>query len=176
MPLVIKMMKREKTKVLVLLSMFIAVSLVLGYVEFLLPNFIPIPGIKLGLANIPVIYALFKLKLPHALLISFARILILSLAFGNIFYFCFSIAGALFSILTMLLLQKTKLFTITGVSIGGGVAHNLGQICIAALLFKTPGLFYYFPFLLIAGIIAGIIIGLLSQLLINRVHLPIDLS
>lgn len=176
MHLVIKVMIKEKTKVLTLLSMLTAISLVLGYVEFLLPSFIPVPGIKLGLANIPVIYALAKLKPQHALLISFLRVIILSLAFGNLFYFAFSIAGALCSILTMFLLRKSKLFTITGISVAGGVAHNLGQISIAALLFQTTGLFYYFPVLLLAGIIAGMLIGFLSQVLINRVNLPSNLS
>ncbi len=161
-----------KTKRTVLLGMLIAISLVLGYVEFSLPNFVPIPGIKLGLANIPVMYALFKLKPIHTFTISIIRVTIISLAFGNLLYFAFSLAGAFCSILVMIILKKLQLFSLTGISICGGVCHNLGQIIIAVIVLDAPGLFYYFPFLLIAGIVAGIIIGLISKLLIERVKLP----
>lgn len=162
-----------KTHRITLLAMLIAISILFGYLEAILPLLIAIPGIKLGLANIPIMFAVYKMKPLDVFLISIVRVAILSLTFRNMLAFLFSLSGAIFSISIMLLFKQSKFFSVTGVSIAGGVAHNMGQIIMAALILQIPGLLYYLPLLIIAGVIAGIIIGLISGLLIERVNLSI---
>ena len=162
-----------KTHRITLLAMLIAISILFGYLEAILPLLIAIPGIKLGLANIPIMFAVYKMRPLDVFLISIVRVVILSLTFRNMLAFLFSLSGAIFSISIMLLFKQSKFFSVTGVSIAGGVAHNMGQIIMAALILQIPGLLYYFPLLIIAGIITGIIIGLISGLLIERVNLSI---
>lgn len=162
-----------KTHRITLLAMLIAISILFGYLEAILPLLIAIPGIKLGFANIPIMFAVYKMKPLDVFLISIVRVVILSLTFRNMLAFLFSLSGAIFSISIMLLFKQSKFFSVTGVSIAGGVAHNMGQIIMAALILQIPGLLYYLPLLIIAGVIAGIIIGLISGLLIERINLSI---
>lgn len=165
-----------KTRRLTLLGMLIAISILLSYIEAMFPPLMAIPGVKLGLANIPIMFGIYKMRLLDVFLISFVRILIISLTFRNMLAFLFSLSGALLSILVMLLLKRSKLLSVTGVSIAGGVAHNIGQILIAVILLETSGLLYYLPFLIIAGIIAGSFVGLLCGVLINRVDVELNKS
>ncbi|MGI6579471.1 MAG: Gx transporter family protein [Saccharofermentanales bacterium] len=161
-----------KTKHMTLLAMLIAISMILSYLESLLPQIYIVPGIKLGLANIPVMFAVFKLKPADALLISGIRIFLLSMLFRSFLSFIFSITGGLISVALMLLFKKINTFSILGISVIGGVAHNLGQILIAAFIVNTPGLLFYLPILIIAGTLAGIAIGVICNLLVNRIQLP----
>ncbi|NLJ70165.1 MAG: Gx transporter family protein [Clostridiaceae bacterium] len=161
-----------KTKRITLLAMLIALSMVLSYLESLLPQVYIVPGIKIGLANIPVMFAIFKLKPSDALLISGIRIFLLAILFRNFLSFIFSITGGLMSIAFMLLFKKMKTFSIMGISVIGGVAHNLGQILIAVFVVNTPGLLFYLPILIIAGTLAGIVIGLICNLLVEHIQLP----
>ncbi|NLM18772.1 MAG: Gx transporter family protein [Clostridiaceae bacterium] len=161
-----------KTKRITFLAMFIAISMILSYLESLLPQIYIVPGIKLGLANIPVMFAIFKLKPSDALLISGIRIFLLSILFRSFLSFIFSITGGLISIAFMLFFKKINTFSIMGISVIGGVAHNLGQILIAVFIVNTPGLLFYLPILIIAGTLAGIAIGLICNLLVNRIQLP----
>lgn len=161
-----------KTKRITLLAMLIAISMILSYLESLLPQIYIVPGIKLGLANIPVMFAIFKLKPTDALIVSGIRILLLSMLFRSFLSFIFSITGGLMSIAFMLLCKKINTFSIMGISVIGGVTHNLGQILIAVFIVNTPGLFFYLPILIVAGTLAGIAIGLICNLLVNRIQLP----
>lgn len=145
-----------------------ALALIFSYVEFLLPIPMPIPGIKLGLANVVVIVALYSLGTASALSVNILRILLSGLLFGNLFAILYSLAGGLFSFLVMWLLKKTDLFSIAGVSMAGGVAHNLGQLIVAALVVSNAKLFYYFPALLFAGMFIGILIGIVAWLVCKR--------
>lgn len=161
-----------KTKRITFLAMLVAISMVLSYLESLLPQIYIVPGIKLGLANIPVMFAVFKLKPSDALLISGIRIFLLSILFRSFLSFVFSITGGLMSIAFMLLFKRMNTFSIMGISVIGGVTHNLGQILIAVFIVNTPGLLFYFPVLIITGTLAGIAIGLICNLLVNRIQLP----
>jgi len=140
----------------------IALALVFSYLERFIPAPVPVPGIKLGLANLVVVFALYRLR-PHAALgISAVRILLGGLLFGGPSAALYSLAGGLASFAAMLLLQKRKAFGVVGVSIGGGVFHNLGQILLAMLVTQTPGLWYYAPLLILSGEVTGLLMGLLA--------------
>lgn len=145
-----------------------ALALIFSYVEFLLPIPMPIPGIKLGLANVVVIVALYSLGTASALSVNILRIVLSGLLFGNLFAILYSLAGGLFSFLVMWLLKKTNFFSTVGVSMAGGVAHNLGQLTVAALVVSNSKLFYYFPALLFAGMFTGILIGIVAWLVCRR--------
>jgi len=158
-------------KKLTLLALIISLGMILSYIESQIILPIPIPGIKVGLANIAVIFTLYKLGIKEAILVSIIRIIILSILFGNLVSLIYSLVGAILSLLSMTILRKTNQFSIVGVSIIGGVMHNVGQIIIASIMLETNVLTYYLPYLLIGGIGAGIVIGLIGAILIKRIKL-----
>lgn len=149
--------------------MFLAFALILSYVEALLPFSFGIPGIKLGLANLAVLLVLYRLGIKEAFLTDILRIILNGFLFGNLYSIIYSMAGGVLSFLVMSTLKKTKRFSIVGVSMAGGVFHNIGQLFVAAFVVETIGIFYYIPPLLIAGIVTGLLIGLLSQQILARV-------
>lgn len=146
----------------------IALAMILSFVESQIPSFIAIPGVKIGLANIVVVFILYKSGWKQAALISFLRVFLVSVLFGNTVGFCYSIAGALLSLTAMVLLKRTGFFSCTAVSVAGGVLHNIGQVLTACFLLESNAVIYYLPFLILSGTIAGIIIGILSAFLIKR--------
>ena len=150
------------------LGVLLALALICSYVETLIPFHFGIPGIKLGLTNIVVIFALYQMGAKEALGISLARICLNGLLFGNLMGVLYSISGGLFSFLIMVLLKRTGKFSPFVVSISGGILHNAGQLLIAALFVQNCNVFYYFPVLLIAGAVTGFLIGRLSQELLIR--------
>lgn len=150
--------------------MFLALALVAGYLETLVPINLGIPGVKLGLANIVNMILLYTAGFPAAMAIAMARVLLSGLLFGNGFAIVYSGAGALLSMLAMAVLKKTGRFSATGVSIAGGVFHNLGQILVAMVVLETGALLYYLPVLIISGLAAGLLIGLVSGMLIRRLE------
>ena len=158
-----------KGKDLALRGLLLALALVLSWLESLLPLSFAVPGIKLGLPNLAVVFALYRLSWRDAALISLLRVLLISLLFGSWAALAWSAAGAALSLAVMALLQHTGKFKIAAVSVAGGVAHNLGQIAVAALLLETIRIVYYLPALLVSGTVAGVIIGLLSAVLVRRV-------
>ena len=167
--------KKEKTKIsssrmMALCGIFIALAMVLSYLESLVPISFAIPGIKLGLANIVTIIALVKLGLKPALIISVGRVLLSGLLFGNPATIMYSMAGALLSIAVMFIVRKLKLLAITGTSVCGAVAHNLGQLIVAAIVIENTKIFYYMAVLSVSGIIAGILIGLLAGIIIKNIN------
>jgi heptaprenyl diphosphate synthase len=150
------------------IGVFTAMAVVLGYVESLMPVFVGIPGIKLGLANMAVISLLYFVGFREAMLVSVIRVLIIGALFGNMYSTLYSMCGAVVSLLVMVLLKRTKKFSIYGVSVAGGVSHNLAQIAVAALITQMYRIWYYVPVLLISGIVTGLVIGLLGGLITKR--------
>lgn len=158
----------KNTKRLVLLAMLTAVAMILSYVESLLPS-VGIPGVKMGLANIAVIFALFRFGWKEAAALSLVRVVLVSLLFGSVGAMLYSLAGAVLSLAVMALLRRTDRFSTVGVSVAGGVAHNAGQILMAMLILQTKQLLGYLPVLAVAGIGGGILTGLAAALLIRRI-------
>lgn len=159
---------RTASRKIALCAMLMALAMIFSYVEVLIPINLGVPGIKLGIANLVVVVGLFFLP-AEVLMISVARILLMGYLFGNGMSILYSLAGGLLSFLVMLLLKHIKGFSITGVSIAGGVTHNVAQICVAALVVQNRKLFYYLPALLVAGVITGMLIGILSDRILSAV-------
>lgn len=158
----------KKTKRLVLLAMLTAVAMILSYVESLLPS-VGIPGVKMGLANIAVIFALFRFGWKEAAALSLVRVVLVSLLFGSVGAMLYSLAGAVLSLAVMALLRRIDRFSTVGISVAGGVAHNAGQILMAMLILQTKQLLGYLPVLAISGIAGGVLTGLAAALLIRRI-------
>ena len=152
-------------------ALLVALAMVLSWLESLVPLSLTVPGVKLGLANLVVIFALYKLGPRQAAVISLVRVLLITFTFGNAFSFAYSLTGAALSFVVMLLLKKTGKFSLLGVSIAGGVCHNIGQILVAMAVLGTAELVWYLPALLIAGTVAGICIGAAGALVTARVKL-----
>ena len=153
------------------MALAVALAMILSFVESQIPPLVAIPGVKIGLANIVVIFALYKFGWKQAVLISLLRVFLVSILFGNFASLFYSIAGAVLSLSGMILLKKTGKFSQTAVSVAGGVLHNFGQILMACILLETNVITYYLPFLILSGVIAGIAIGLVSALMVNRVNI-----
>lgn len=158
----------KKTKRLVLLAMLTAVAMILSYVESLLPS-VGIPGVKMGLANIAVIFALFRFGWKEAAALSLVRVVLVSLLFGSVGAMLYSLAGAVLSLAVMALLRRIDRFSTVGISVAGGVAHNAGQILMAMLILQTKQLLGYLPVLAVSGIVGGVLTGLAAALLIRRI-------
>lgn len=139
-----------------------ALAMIFGYVEALIPFGFGIPGVKLGLANIVIVLALYILPAYQAFVIQLMRIVLVSFLFGNLSMMFYSLAGGVLSFLVMVFLKKGNIFSITGVSIAGGVSHNVGQLTVAVLVVQNLKVAFYFPALMIAGLITGCLIGILA--------------
>ena len=164
---------KNSTKKLTTLALTVSLALILSFVESRIPAFVAIPGIKMGLANIAVIFALYKFGLKEAVAVSIIRVLLVSILFGSPVSLIYSISGAVLSLVTMILLKKlTPLREIT-VSICGAVMHNVGQICAASVMLETNVVVYYLPFLMLSGTLAGVAVGVISGLLIKKVKINI---
>ena len=143
--------------------------MVLSYVESQLPAFVAIPGMKLGLTNIVVIFALYAIDAKAAAFINLVRIFLVALLFGTALSLAFSLAGGILSFLVMFLLKKTNKLSITGVSAAGGVSHNIGQIIVAMVAMNTRAIALYLPVLWITGIFSGILIGIIGGIVVGRI-------
>ncbi|MBR5188263.1 MAG: Gx transporter family protein [Clostridia bacterium] len=162
---------RKKIYDLAFLSLLTSVALILSYVETVLPPvFSAVSGIKLGFPNILIIYILYRMDITRAALVSFIRILVVSLLFGTVLSFVYSLAGAVLSLAVMAIMKKTDLFSTVGVSVAGGITHNLGQVLVAILLLRTAEIGYYMIVLSVTGILAGLFVGLCGALLIKRLN------
>ncbi len=153
---------QNKTKRLALMGLLTALGLIIGYIEFLIPIPLGIPGVKPGFANIVIVWALYSLGPWEALMINGMRIFLSGFLFGNFSMILYSLAGAAVSFLCMCLAKKSGLFSMTGVSMIGGVMHNMGQLLVAMAVLETVSLVYYGPVLLAAGVITGLLIGIVS--------------
>ena len=152
------------------LGLFAEVAIIFGYVESLIPFFAGIPGMKLGLANLAVLFILEKYTWKEAALVSAVRIIVIGFMFGNLFSILYSLAGAALSLTVMTFMKKKSGFSILGISVAGGVSHNIGQLIIAGLITMTSGLIYYAPALLISGEITGLLIGTLTGEVLKRIR------
>ena len=149
-------------------AMLAVAALMLSYIESLFPIVIGLPGFKLGLANILTVAALYSLGTRYALSLNLTRIFLVGLLFGTPFSLIYSLAGGLLSLLVMVLLKKTGVFSIVGVSMAGGAAHELGQLMVAAAILTDIKIFIYFPALLIAGVVTGIVNGFIAYIIIKK--------
>lgn len=159
----------DKTKKIATYGVMAALAMILSYVEMQLPAFVAIPGVKLGLTNIVVLVALYKMGYKSALFINIVRIIAVSLLFGTFMSFAFSFTGGMLSTLVMLLLKKSDKFSAVGVSVAGGITHNIGQILAAMLLLNTKAIIWYLPVLWLSGILSGLLIGLIGALIVKRI-------
>ena len=158
----------NRSKNVAFLGLCTALALILAYVELLLqPLFPTIPGIKMGLPNIIIIFLLYKKGAVPAVWVSLLRIILVSILFGNVMALFYSLAGGFLSLFVMIVLKKLNLMSALGVSVAGGVCHNIGQILMAMLLLETAELGYYLVVLTVTGTIAGILVGLCGSLLIK---------
>lgn len=151
------------TKRIAYSAMLVALAMIFSYVEILIPFSFGIPGIKLGLANLVVVVGLWLLPPPQVLGILIARIVLVAFMFGNMSSLIYSLAGGIVSFGVMILLKKCKSFSQIGISMAGGVSHNVGQLIVAAVVVENMHVFYYAPVLLIAGLITGMLIGIVGQ-------------
>lgn len=163
------MIMKNKAKRTAFIGVLTATALVLSYIEAILPPiYSAVPGIKVGLPNIVIIFILYKLGSKEAFAVSLFRVVAVSVLFGNFMTLAYSTAGAVLSLGVMILLKKTNMFSTVGVSIAGGVFHNLGQIVVAMVLLSSAEIGYYMTVLAITGTLAGTFIGLVGALLIKR--------
>lgn len=155
------------------IAVFTSLALIFGYIEAVIPFNFGIPGVKLGLANIVTVTALYYFGAKEAVGISLIRVLLIGLLFGNAMSLIYSLSGAVLSLAVMILCKKLKLSTI-GVSAMGGVFHNVGQLIAAAVMMNTSALLYYYPVLFISGLVTGIVIGVVSDQIIKRIKKRAD--
>lgn len=162
-------MYREKKAITVALyGLLTALALVLSFVETLIPIPIPIPGVKLGLANLVTVVGLYLIGIPGTIAVTLVRIVLVGFSFGNPYSMIYGLSGSFLSLFVMAILKKTGKFSQISISVLGGIAHNIGQITFAAVIVQTSGVFYYLPFLIAAGCIAGTLIGIVGGLITGR--------
>ena len=159
-----------KTKKVAFLSMCIALSMILSYFESLIPPLVAVPGVKIGLPNLVMVFMLYKIGWKETAIVSIIRVILVGILFGTPLSMIYSLAGAALSLIGMILLKKTNLFAPVTVSVVGGILHNVGQIATACFVMDTAQIAYYLPVLLITGTVAGIIIGYVAALILKRLE------
>lgn len=158
----------KKTVKITFLGLFTAVALVISFLETLIPNMVPIPGFKLGLANFAVLLALYLFGLKEAVIVDLCRIVLAALLFGSFFSFWYALTGAAFAVLAEFIIKKTDKFSAIGVSVFGAIFHNLGQFLLAVIILKSFGILYYLPFTLLFCVLSGVLNGYLVLILKDR--------
>ncbi|MDO4489490.1 MAG: Gx transporter family protein [Lachnospiraceae bacterium] len=161
-------MRESKTGRVAEYGLLIALAMILSYVEAQIPAFFTVPGMKLGLTNIVVLFALYRISYKSAFFINLLRILLVAMLFGNGMSLAYSLAGGMLSTLVMMLLKRWGHFRIVTVSIAGGICHNIGQILVAVLLLQTTALAWYLLVLWFSGLASGLVIGLVGGELVKR--------
>ena len=159
-----------KTKKVAFLGMCIALSMVLSYFESLIPPLMAVPGVKMGLPNIVMVFMLYKVGAKDTAIVSILRVVLVGILFGTPLSMIYSLAGAALSLIGMIILKKANLFAPVTVSVVGGILHNVGQIATACFVMDTAEIAYYLPVLLITGTIAGILIGLCAAMILKRLE------
>ena len=159
----------NKIKKTAFCGLVLALALIAGYAENLVPVAVAIPGIKLGAANSVILILLYMVGVKEAFLVNISRALLSGFLFGSMSSIFYSLSGAVLSLVVMTLLKKTDRFSISGVSMAGGVFHNIGQLTMAALVLETTAVWYYLPVLIITGSITGFLIGSLSGEIYKRI-------
>lgn len=156
-----------KTKV-AYFGVFTALALIFSYVETLIPIHLGIPGVKLGLANLIIVITLYKMGVKEAYILSVVRVVLAGFIFGNMFSILYSMAGGLLSLTVMIFLKKTDKFSVMGISMAGGVFHNVGQLIMASIVLESLSITYYLPVLLISGVLTGFFIGFIANEMLKR--------
>lgn len=156
-----------KTKV-AYFGVFTALALIFSYVETLIPIHLGIPGVKLGLANLIIVITLYKMGIKEVYILSIVRVVLAGFIFGNMFSILYSMSGGLLSLTVMIFLKKTDKFSIMGISMAGGVFHNIGQLIMAAIVLESLSIIYYLPVLLISGVLTGFLIGFIAYEMLKR--------
>lgn len=151
-------------------GVFVALALIFSYIETLIPFQIGIPGVKLGLANLVIVIALYRMPVGEVYLLSVVRVVLTGFLFGNLMSILYSLAGGILSLTVMWGMKRIRSVSILGVSIAGGVFHNVGQLLAAALMVETYGVFSYLPVLLISGLLTGFVIGLAAGEMLKRIR------
>ena len=159
-----------KTRKVAFLGMCIALSMVLSYFESLIPPLMAVPGVKMGLPNIVMVFMLYKIGAKETAIVSILRVILVGILFGTPLSMIYSLAGAALSLIGMIMLKKTNLFAPVTVSVVGGILHNVGQIATACFVMDTAEIAYYLPVLLITGTIAGVLIGLCAAMILKRLE------
>ncbi|MCD7708892.1 MAG: Gx transporter family protein [Clostridiales bacterium] len=162
--------KKFPARRVAMIGMFVAIALICSYIESLIPINFGVPGIKLGLANLIVLFALYTGSASDAILVSILRILLAGFMFGNMFSIIYSLAGGLLSFLVMWLLKRTKKLRPISVSVAGGMSHNVGQLIVAAIVVENYNILFYIPVLLISGLVTGLVIGVVAQEVLLRLR------
>ncbi len=162
---------RNNTLKLTTLALTVSFAIILSYIESRIPALVAIPGVKIGLANIAVIFTLYKLGIKEAAAVSFVRVITVSVLFGSPVSFIYSVSGAAVSLFSMVLLKKFTPLSEIAVSVVGGVMHNIAQTAAASVILGTNVVIYYLPYLLISGSVAGVAIGVVSAVLIKKINL-----
>ena len=157
-----------KTKRVAFLGMCIALSMILSFVESQIPPLMAVPGVKVGLPNIVMVFMLYKIGAKETAIVSILRVILVGILFGTPLSMIYSLVGAALSLIGMILLKKTNLFAPITVSVAGGILHNIGQIATACIVMETAQIAYYLPVLLISGTVAGILIGLTAAMILKR--------
>ena len=152
------------------MAMLVALAMIFSYVESLIPINFGIPGMKLGVANLVTVTGLYFLELPEVFLVVVMRILLTGFLFGNGMSIIYSLAGGILSLWMMAVIKRNNGFSVIGVSIMGGVSHNIGQIIVASIVVENLKLVYYLPALLIAGAVTGFIMGILSKKILPTIQ------
>lgn len=165
------MRENKKAYRVAVYGLLVALAFILSYIEAMIPVPLPVPGMKLGLANLVTVVGLYTIGIGGTVAVSFVRIILVGFTFGNISSMMYALAGWGVSILVMSLAKRFQWFSPIGVSVLGGICHNIGQLSIAAWITGTVGVFTYLPFLLIAGVVAGCVVGMLGGIIATRVHL-----
>lgn len=151
-------------------GLFTALALIFSYVETWIPFHIGIPGVKLGLANLIIVIALYKTDIRQVYLLAVTRVVLAGFLFGNLFSIVYSLAGGLLSLTVMWFLKRRDSFSVAGISVAGGVMHNVGQLIVAMIAVESMNLMYYIPVLLISGLLTGIVIGLVAKEMLERLR------
>lgn len=154
----------------VYMGILLSFALILSYVESLIPFYFGVPGVKLGLANLAVVIVLYWYGWKEAIMLNAVRVLLAGFLFGNLFMVMYSLAGAICSFLMMYLLKRSGRFSIMGVSMAGGIFHNVGQIGIAVFATKAVSVVYYLPVLMVAGIVTGFLVGIAAREFIGHME------
>lgn len=150
--------------------MLLALAVIMGYLESLIPIVPMIPGIKLGLANFVIVLVMYLFSIREAVVISVLRIILVGFLLSNMSMILYSLAGAVLSLTVMALLKRCQHFSIYGVSMAGGIMHNVGQLLVAGALMGFQAILWYVPFLLMAGLLAGLLIGFLVRVSYGRLE------
>ena len=159
-----------KAKKITVLALSVALSMVFSFVESQIPPLVAVPGVKIGLANIVTVFLLYRASPLSAAAVSLVRVVLSSLLFGSVLTLLYSLAGAVLSFVFMLLLKRIDRFSTLGVSVVGGVMHNVGQIICAAFVMESAEIVSYLPILIISGTLAGVAVGAAGGIVVKRIE------